>query len=95
MVNFDQSCAWDLTYYSCLSTKQPWTIIWRKLMEMENYADLMQRLLEIQSGERRRPKADRGRRTINAQSEKKNLAGRPTQKLELSGNSPEQERFKA
>jgi hypothetical protein len=49
---------------------------------MENYADLMQRLLEIQSGERRSPK-------LIAEDERlmrslKNLAGKPAQRLELS-----------
>ncbi len=64
-------------------------------MEMENYADLMQRLLEIQSGERRSPKLIAEDERLMRNLKKKNLAGRPTQKLELSGNSPEQERFKA
>jgi hypothetical protein len=62
---------------------------------MENYADLMQRLLEIQSGERRSPKLIAEDERLMRSLKEKNLAGRPTQKLELSGNSPEQERFKA
>jgi hypothetical protein len=62
---------------------------------MENYADLMQRLLEIQSGERRSPKLIAEDERLMRSLQEKNLAGRSTQKLELSGNSPEQERFKA
>jgi hypothetical protein len=62
---------------------------------MENFTDLMQRLLEVQSGERRSPKliAEDGRLMRSLQ--KRCLAGKPTQRLELSENSPDQERFKA
>jgi hypothetical protein len=92
MVTFDQSCSWDVTYYVGQPTVDNH---WRKLMEMENYADLMQRLLEIQSGERRSPKLIAEDERLMRSLQKRSLAGEPTQKLELSGNSPEQERFKA
>jgi hypothetical protein len=50
---------------------------------MENYADLMQRLLEIQSGERRSPKLIAEDERLMMSLQKKHLAGKPTQKLEL------------
>jgi hypothetical protein len=62
---------------------------------MENYADLMQRRLEMQSGERRNPKLIEEDERLMRSLQKKNLAGKPTQKLKFSGNSPEKERFKA
>jgi len=61
---------------------------------MENYADLMQRLLEIQSGERRSPKLIAEDERLMLSLQKRCLAGKPIQRLELSENSPEQERFK-
>jgi hypothetical protein len=61
---------------------------------MENIADLMQRLLEIQSGERRSPQLIAEDEQLMRNLHKRNLAGKPTQKLEFSENSPEQERFK-
>jgi hypothetical protein len=61
---------------------------------MEDLADLMQRLLEIHSGERRSPELIAEDRRLMHGLQKKHLAGKPTQKLELSGNSPDQERFK-
>jgi hypothetical protein len=88
MVTFDQSCAWDVTYYSC----QPGTTLEET---MENYADLMQRLLEIQNGERRNPKLIEEDERLMRSLHKKSLAGKPTQKLELSGSGPDQEQFKA
>jgi len=62
---------------------------------MEYFADLMQRLLEIQSGERRSPKLIAEDKRLMRRLQKRNLAGKPTQKLEFSENSPEQERFNA
>jgi hypothetical protein len=62
---------------------------------MENFADLMQRLLEIQSGERRSPKLIAEDERLMRNLQKRHLAGRPTQKLELSENTPEQEQLKA
>jgi hypothetical protein len=50
---------------------------------MENYADLMQRLLEIQNGERRSPKLIVEDERLMRSLQKK-LAGKPTQQLELS-----------
>jgi hypothetical protein len=49
-----------------------------------NYADLMQRLLEIQNGERRSPKLIAEDERLMRSLQKKNLAGKPTQRLELS-----------
>jgi hypothetical protein len=51
---------------------------------MENYADLMQRLLEIQSGERRNPKLIAEDEQLLRRLRQRHLAGEPTQKLELS-----------
>jgi hypothetical protein len=62
---------------------------------MEDFADLMQRLLEIQSGETRNRKLIAEDKRLMRNLQKKSLAGEPTQKLELSGNSSEQERFNA
>jgi hypothetical protein len=61
---------------------------------MEDYADLMRRLLEIQSGERRNPKLIAEDERLMRSLQERHLAGTPTQKLELSENSPAQERFK-
>jgi hypothetical protein len=62
---------------------------------MEDFADLMQRLLEIQSGETRNRKLIAEDKRLMRNLQKKSLAGEPTQKLELSGNGPEPERFNA
>jgi len=51
---------------------------------MENYADLMQRLLEIQNGERRSPKLIAEDERLLRSLQKRNLAGKPTQRLDLS-----------
>ncbi len=51
---------------------------------MENYADLMQRLLEIHSGERRSPKLIAEDERLMRNLQKRNLAGKPTQRLDLS-----------
>ena len=61
---------------------------------MENFADLMHRLLEIQSGERRSPKLIAEDERLMRSLQDRHLAGKPIQKLALSANSPEQERFK-
>jgi len=45
---------------------------------MENYADLMQRLLEIQNGERRSPKLIAEDERLMRSLQKKQLAGKPT-----------------
>ena len=55
---------------------------WRKFME--NLADLMQRLLEIQSGERRSPKLIAEDEKLMRSLQKRNLAGKATPRLELS-----------
>jgi hypothetical protein len=51
---------------------------------MENFADLMQRLLEIQSGERRSPKLIEEDERLMRSLQKRSLAGKPIQRLELS-----------
>jgi hypothetical protein len=60
---------------------------------MENFADLMQRLLEIQSGERRSAKLIAEDEQLMRNLQKRKLAGKPAQKLELSENEASQERF--
>jgi hypothetical protein len=64
-----------------LPSNQPWLTLEEV---MENYADLMQRLLEIQSGERRSPKLIAEDERLMRSLQKKQLAGKPTQRLELS-----------
>jgi hypothetical protein len=51
---------------------------------MENLADLMQRLLEIQSGERRSPKLIAEDERLMRSLQERNLAGKRPQRLELS-----------
>jgi hypothetical protein len=51
---------------------------------MENYADLMQRLLEIQNGERQNPKLIAEDERLLRTLQKRNLAGKPAQRLDLS-----------
>jgi hypothetical protein len=63
---------------------------------MENLTELMQRLLEIQSGGRQRspePIAEDGRLMNGLQ--KRNLAGKSAQTVKLSQDSPEGTRFRA
>jgi len=60
---------------------------------METFADLMQRLLEIQSGERRSPKLIAEDERLMRNLQKRHLAGKPTQKLELAGIRREPEQF--
>jgi hypothetical protein len=64
-----------------LRTNQPWPVAEEV---MENYADLMQRLLEIQSGERQSPKLIAEDERLMRSLQQRNLAGKPTQRLELS-----------
>jgi hypothetical protein len=61
---------------------------------MDNFAELMRRLLEIQSGGRQRSPE------LIAEDERlmeglKSLAGKPAQTVKLSQDSPERMRFKA
>jgi hypothetical protein len=63
---------------------------------MENFAELMQRLLEIQSGGRQRtPELIAEDERLMDGLQKRNLAGKPTQLVELSQNCPERMRFKS
>ncbi|MGD0987034.1 MAG: hypothetical protein ABR874_04435 [Candidatus Sulfotelmatobacter sp.] len=63
---------------------------------MENFADLMQRLIEIQSGERRSPKLIAEDARLMRSLQDRHLAGKPNQKLNLSPpNSSKGEQFKA
>jgi hypothetical protein len=57
---------------------------------MENFAELMQRLLEIQSGGRQRsPKLIAEDERLMDGLRKRHLAGKPTQTLGISEDSPE------
>ena len=51
---------------------------------MEYYEDLMQRLLEMQNGERRNAKLIEEDERLMRVLQQRHLAGKPTQKLELS-----------
>ena len=62
---------------------------------MENLGDLMQRLLEIQSGERRSPKLIAEDERLMHMLRERNLAGKPTQKFEFGEDRPGRERFNA
>ena len=63
---------------------------------MENAADLMQRLLEIQSGgEHRSPELIAEDERLIDGLQKRSLAGKPTQLEQLSQDSPERMRFKS
>jgi hypothetical protein len=63
---------------------------------MEDLAELMQRLLEIQSGGRQRSpeRIAEGERLMGG-LQKRNLAGKPPQTVKLSQDSPERMRFRA
>jgi hypothetical protein len=63
---------------------------------MENFAELMQRLLEIQSGERQRSLEliAEDERLMDA-LQKKNLTGNATQTVKASEDGSERVRFKA
>jgi molybdopterin-biosynthesis enzyme MoeA-like protein len=77
---FDQLSALAATYYF----RQPTSLgqSWRK--SMEKFAKLMQRLLEIHSGERRSAKLIAEDERLMRSLQKKSLAGKATQRLELS-----------
>jgi hypothetical protein len=63
---------------------------------MENLAELMQRLLEIQYGGRQRsPELIAEDERLMDGLQKRNLAGKPPQTVRLSQDSPERTRFKA
>jgi hypothetical protein len=63
-------------------TNQPWPTLEEV---MENLSDLMERLLEIQSGERRSPKLiAEDEQLMRSLQQKRNLAGKPGQRFELS-----------
>jgi hypothetical protein len=55
---------------------------WEEVMEY--YEDLMQRLLEMQNGERRNAKLIEEDERLMRVLQQRHLAGKPTQKLELS-----------
>jgi hypothetical protein len=63
---------------------------------MEEFAQLMQRLLEIQSGGRQRsPELIAEDERLMDRLQKRTLAGKPAQTVKLSQDSPERMRFKA
>jgi hypothetical protein len=55
---------------------------------MEKFAELMQRLVETQSGEKRSAKVIAEDERLMLTLQKKNLAGKSTQRSELSEESP-------
>jgi hypothetical protein len=63
---------------------------------MEDFTELMQRLLEIQSGGRQRSpqRIEEDERLMDG-SQKRSLAGQATQTVKLSQDSPERARFRA
>jgi hypothetical protein len=63
---------------------------------MEDFTELMQRLLEIQSGGRQRSpqRIEEDERLMDG-LQKRSLAGQPTQTVRLSQDSAERVRFKA
>jgi hypothetical protein len=64
-------------------------------VKMENLVELMQRLLEIQSGGRQRSAqswSPKGERLMDG-LQKKHLAEKPTQTVQLTQDGPEQMRF--
>jgi hypothetical protein len=63
---------------------------------MENFDQLMQRLLEIQSGGRQRsPQLIAEDQRLMDDLQKKNRGGKSTQTVQLSQHDPERMRFKA
>lgn len=63
---------------------------------MEDFAQLMQRLLEIQSGGiRRSPELIAEDERLMDGLQNRNLAGKPPETVKLSPDSPERARFKA
>jgi len=63
---------------------------------MENFAHLMRRLLEIQSGEgQRSPELTEEDQRLMDGLRKRDLASKPLQSVKLSQDSPERTRFKA
>jgi hypothetical protein len=63
---------------------------------MENFAELMQRLLEIQSGGRQRsPELIAEDERLIDRLQKRTLGGKPTQTIKLSQDSPERAQIKA
>jgi hypothetical protein len=63
---------------------------------MENFAELMQRLLEIQSGGRQRsPEAIAEDERLIGRLQRRILTAKPSQTVKLSQNSPVVTRFEA
>jgi hypothetical protein len=79
-----------VTYYFCLSALPALEEV------MEDFTELMQRLLEIQSGGRQRnpQRIEEDERLMDG-LQKRSLAGQPTQTVRLSQDSAELVRFKA
>jgi hypothetical protein len=76
-----------------VSVNQPWPALEEV---MENFAELMQRLLEIQSGGRQRsPELIAEDVRLMDALQKKYLPGRPAQNGKASQDSRVEERFKA
>jgi hypothetical protein len=83
----DQFSAWAVTYRLCLPALPALEEV------MEDFAELMQRLLEFQSGRRQRsPKLIAEDERLMDGLQKRDLAGKPTQTV---NRSPERARFQA
>lgn len=91
LVTFDQLFGFAAAYYfSQPAVSAPLEKI------MEDFAEFIQRLLEIQSGGRQRsPELIAEDERLTDGLQKRNLAGKPPQMVRLGQDSPEQTRFKA
>jgi hypothetical protein len=84
LVTFDQFPPPDITYHRCLPCRQSWR------NSMEDFAELMQRLLEIQSGGRQRsPELVAEDERLMDGLQERNLAGKRRQTAKFSQDSPE------
>jgi hypothetical protein len=87
---FDQSSVWAATYHFSPPAFPALEEV------MENLTELMQRLLEIQSGGRQRsPELIAEDERLMDGLQKRNLAPKPAQTVQLSQDGPQQIRFKA
>jgi|ERR1022692_2861423 hypothetical protein len=84
LVTFDQFSALMSLIISRYQPCQPWEEV------MENLVELMQKLLEIQSGGRQRsPELIAEDERLMDRLQKRSLARKPTQTIKLSQDSPE------
>jgi hypothetical protein len=89
LFTFDQFSTLTVAYYSCLQTLPAEGEV------MEDFSKLMQRLLEIQSGGRKRsPDLIAEDDRLMDRLQKRTLAGKPPQAVKFNQNGPEQTRVK-